>query len=100
MNRCNADQLYMGALMKTRLRRILSETACLDVPVETLSDDADLYAAGLSSLGTVRVMIAIEDAFGVEIPGPLITHSLFQSVDCLASAIAQFVPEESVAHRP
>jgi acyl carrier protein len=93
------NSLTLGDLMKTRLRRILSETACLDVPVETLSDDDDLYAAGLSSLGTVRVMIAIEDAFGVEIPGTLITHNLFQSIGDLASTIAQIAPEESAMHR-
>ncbi|MGA9917317.1 MAG: acyl carrier protein, partial [Paraburkholderia sp.] len=50
--------------MKTALRRILSESARLDVPPDTLADDADLYAAGLSSLATVHLMLAIEDEFG------------------------------------
>ncbi len=83
--------------MKAELRRILSETACLDVPVETLSDTDDLYAAGLSSLGTVRVMLAVEEALGVAMPGELITFELFQCVDSLASALAPLVPERSVA---
>ena len=54
--------------MKTALRRILSESARLDVSPDTLADDADLYAAGLSSLATVHLMLAIEDEFGIEIP--------------------------------
>ena len=83
--------------MKVELRRVLSETACLDVPVETLSDTDDLYAAGLSSLSTVRVMLAVEDAFGIEIPGELITFELFQSIDSLASGLAPLVHEESAA---
>ncbi|MFM0070212.1 acyl carrier protein [Paraburkholderia sediminicola] len=75
--------------MKADLRRILSETVCLDVPIETLSDSDDLYAAGLSSLGSVRVMMAIEDLFGIEIPGELITYDLFRSIDSLVNTIGQ-----------
>jgi acyl carrier protein len=85
--------------MKADLRRVLSETACLDVPVETLSDTDNLYAAGLSSLGTVRVMLAVEEALGIEIPGDLITFELFQCIESIASALAPLVREESVARR-
>ena len=45
--------------MKTVLRRILSEWARLDVPPDMLADDADLYAAGLSAIGTVQLMLSI-----------------------------------------
>jgi acyl carrier protein len=85
--------------MKADLRRVLSETACLDVPVESLSDTDNLYAAGLSSLGTVRVMLAVEEALGIEIPGELITFELFQCIESIASALAPLVREESVARR-
>jgi len=83
--------------MKVALRRILAETACLDVPVETLSDTDNLYAAGLSSLGTFRVMLAIEDTLGIEIPGELITFDLFQCIDSLTRALAPLVQDEWVA---
>ena len=73
--------------MKADLRRILSETGCLNVPVETLGDNDDLYAAGLSSLGSVRVMMAIEDAFDIETPGDLITYDLFRSINSLVNTI-------------
>ena len=80
--------------MKVVLRRILSENACLDVPVETLSDTDSLYAAGLSSLGTVRVILAVEEALGIEIPGELITFDLFRCIDSLARALAPLVWDE------
>jgi acyl carrier protein len=83
--------------MKAQLRRVLSQTACLDVPVETLSDTDDLYAAGLSSLGTVRVMLAVEEALGIDMPGELITFELFKSIDSLACALAPLVPVKSSA---
>ncbi|MDE1182615.1 acyl carrier protein [Paraburkholderia sp.] len=85
--------------MKAELRRILAETACLEVPVDTLTDQSDLYAAGLSSLGTVRVMMALEDEFGIQIPGELITHSLFQSIDFLADTMSQLVHHEPAAQQ-
>jgi acyl carrier protein len=85
--------------MKTVLRRILSETASLDVPIETLSDSADLYAAGLTSMATVRVMMAIEDEFSIEIPGQFMTHSLFQSIDSLAAVIVQIAGSFNVCGR-
>ena len=85
--------------MKAELRRVLSETACLDVPVDSLSDMDDLYAAGLSSLGTVRVLLAFEDALGIQVPGELITFELFQSIDSIACALSPLVPEKSAARR-
>jgi acyl carrier protein len=75
--------------MKTELRRILAESARLDVSIDTLSDSDDLYAAGLSSLATVHVMLAIEDEFGIEIPDQMLTRRLFSSVDSLAAAVKE-----------
>ncbi|MFM0203769.1 acyl carrier protein [Paraburkholderia fungorum] len=75
--------------MKADLRRVLSETACLNVPIETLSDSDDLYAAGLSSLGSVRLVMAIEEVFDIEMPGESITYDLFRSIDSLVNTIGQ-----------
>src|SRR3954452_20674700 len=63
--------------MKNELRRILSESARLDVAPDSLADNADLYAAGLSSLATLHVMLAIEETFDIEIPDRLLTRRLF-----------------------
>ncbi|WP_429315788.1 acyl carrier protein [Paraburkholderia sp. GAS448] len=83
--------------MKTALRRILSESARLDVPPESLEDHADLYAAGLSSLATVHLMLAIEDEFGIEIPDRMLTRRLFSSIDSLAAAVAELQQAKAAA---
>ena len=83
--------------MKAELRRILSESARLDVSIDTLSDSDDLYAAGLSSLATVHVMLAIEDEFGVEIPDHMLTRRLFSSVDSLAAAVHELRRSQAAA---
>jgi acyl carrier protein len=83
--------------MKTEVRRILAESARLDVPIDTLSDSDDLYAAGLSSLATVHVMLAIEDEFGIEIPDRMLTRRLFSSVDSLAAAVDELRRSQAAA---
>lgn len=83
--------------MQTVLRRILSESARLDVSPDTLAGDADLYAAGLSSLATVHLMLAIEDAFGIEIPDRMLTRRLFSSIDSLAAAVAELQQAKAAA---
>ncbi|MGI4858437.1 MAG: acyl carrier protein [Janthinobacterium lividum] len=77
------------AEIRTKIRQVLSEAAALDVPLDTLSDHADLYAAGLASVTSVRVMVAIEDEFEIEIPDRLLTRHLFASIDSLARAVAE-----------
>lgn len=83
--------------MKSAIRTILSEVARLDVPVDSLDDQADLYAAGLSSLATVHVMLAMENQFGIEIPDHLLTRQLFRSISSLAAAAEQIKQEQEAA---
>lgn len=83
--------------MKTTIRNILGEVARLDVPLATLPDDADLYAAGLSSLATVHVMLALENAFDIEIPDQMLTRQLFRSVDSLAAAVETIRRQQEAA---
>lgn len=71
------------------LRRILSESARLDVPVDQIDDSSDLYEHGLSSLATVQIMLAVEDAFDIEIPDAMLTRKLFQSIESLAAAVSE-----------
>ena len=75
--------------MKATIRQILADVARLDVSVDALDDQADLYEAGLSSLATVHVMLAIENAFNIEIPDAMLTRQLFRSVNSLAAAAEQ-----------
>jgi acyl carrier protein len=73
--------------MRDKLRAILSEHGRLSVSVDQLSDRSDLYQAGLTSLATVGLMLAVEDAFDVEFPDALLSRNTFRSIEALASAI-------------
>ena len=77
--------------MKDQIRAILQENAHLPVSVDTLSDEQNLYDAGMSSHATVNVMLALEDEFDVEFPARLLRRSVFSSIASIRNAISELV---------
>lgn len=75
--------------METQIREVLAEHGRLPVDASSLGDGADLYQLGLSSHGSVNVMLALEDKFGVEFPDTMLRKSTFQSVAAIRSALGQ-----------
>jgi acyl carrier protein len=73
--------------MGETIRGALATHGRLSVPLDTLSDDDDLYENGLSSHECVNVMLALENAFGEEFPDSLLRRSTFQSVSSLRAAL-------------
>jgi acyl carrier protein len=69
------------------IRDILSQHGRLTV--ESLGEADDLYGAGLTSLATVAVMLALEDKFNVEFPDNMIGRRTFKSIESIADAIKQ-----------
>jgi len=82
--------------MNEEIRKILDEVAGLNVPIASLRDRDDLYAAGLSSISTIGVMLAIEGRFNIEIPDEMVTRDLFKSIEALARAVAAMQRFEGV----
>ena len=71
------------------IRSVLREHARLPVDIDTLGDDADLFAAGMTSHASVNLMLALEDAFDIEFPDRMLTRGVFDSVSAIAAAIAE-----------
>jgi acyl carrier protein len=69
------------------IRQLISAHARLRVDVGELSDDADLYQAGLTSLSTVQLMLALEEHFDIEFPDRLLGRQTFGSIRALDEAI-------------
>ena len=79
----------MNADTKTQVRSVIAEHARLPVDVDTLSDDADLFVAGMTSHASVNLMLALEDSFDIEFPDQMLKRSVFESVSAISSAIAE-----------
>jgi acyl carrier protein len=69
------------------VRAIVSRQGCLSVSIDELTDTSDLHGAGLTSLATVSLMLALEERFDVEFPDALLSRKTFSSIRALAAAI-------------
>ncbi|HEY7049813.1 MAG TPA: acyl carrier protein [Jatrophihabitantaceae bacterium] len=74
--------------MTDKIRSILAEHGKLPVDLDTLTDDDDLYSAGMTSHASVNVMLALEDVFDVEFPDAMLRKSTFASVSAIRDALA------------
>ena len=75
--------------MEDKIREIIETHARLAVSATSLPEDADLYAAGMSSQASVSIMVALEDEFGVEFPDHMLKRSVFQSISAIRGAITE-----------
>lgn len=70
-----------------KVREILEKNGRLSTPVSELSDDSDLYNAGLTSLATVGLMLALEDEFNIEIPDSMLGRKTFSSIQSIVDVV-------------
>ena len=81
-------ELMSASSVEEDIRQVLGEVARLRIPAESLTAQDDLYAAGLSSLATVDVMLAIEDRFEIEFTSEWLNRRTFASISALGAAVA------------
>jgi acyl carrier protein len=63
--------------------------------VDDLSDDDDLFRLGMTSHASVSVMLALEDAFGVEFPEQMLRKQTFESIASIQQAITELLATTS-----
>jgi len=79
----------MSDTIDAKIREVLDGYAKLQVPAADLADDDDLYRQGLTSHASVSVMLALEDAFGVEFTDDMLRKSTFESVATIRDALTR-----------
>jgi acyl carrier protein len=82
-------EFIVSSSARDRVRALLKTTGWLQTDIGTLGNDADLYAAGLTSHATVTLMLALEETFDVEFPDSLLRRRTFSSVDAIVEALAE-----------
>jgi len=76
------------------IRLVLKAHARLRVDVDELSEDADLFQAGMTSHASINVMLALENAFDVEFPDRLLSRSVFTSIGSIRAALDAIAVED------
>ena len=67
------------------------------MPVDQVADDADLYAAGLTSFASVQLMLGIEEAFDIEFPDNLLNRKSFASISAIVKTVDLIQDSRKVA---
>ena len=83
--------------MNAKIREILSKFGQLKVSVDTIADEADLYAAGLSSFASVQLMLGIEEAFDIEFPDNLLNRKSFASIKAIEDTVTLIIKDQEAA---
>ncbi len=82
--------------MTDDIRQIVADNGKLAVDVSSLSEEDDLFDAGMTSHANVNVMLALEDVYDIEFPEELLRRSTFQTLAAIRDTIEMLL-EESAA---
>ena len=77
----------------SRIRAVLAAHGKLGVDATALSDGDDLYAAGMTSLSSVNVMLALEGEFNIEFPDSMLNRALFANVAAIQAAVRKLASD-------
>jgi acyl carrier protein len=77
-------------MYESQIRDILTKHGRLS-NIAALTDNSDLYSAGLTSLVTVNLMLALEDHFNVEFPDRMLSRRTFGSIQTIAESIEELL---------
>lgn len=79
----------MADEISEKVRRILREQVRLSREPDKLSDDDDLFKAGMTSHSSVNLMLALEDAFDIEFPDEVLNRSTFESIASICKVVGK-----------
>jgi acyl carrier protein len=74
-----------------KIREILAHSGRLAVPVDSLRDGDDLFAAGLDSLAIVNVLMTLEERFGIELPEDRLQRKSFANIATIEAVVADLI---------
>ena len=71
------------------IRQVLTDHGRLAVAVDSISEDTDLFGAGMTSHASVNVMLALEDTFDFEFSEKMLKKSTFESIAAIRSGVLE-----------
>ncbi|MEZ2223799.1 acyl carrier protein [Rhizobium sp. RCC_161_2] len=83
--------------MNETIRELLTQIADIARPVGEITDDADLYSAGLSSFASIQLMLGLEDRFDIEFPEHSLNRKSFASIKAIEQTISQILKDKEAA---
>lgn len=85
-------EMYMGSIQE-RVRQLLRAQGTIVADVDSLAPEADLYEAGLNSLSSVDLMLAIEQTFDLVFPDEALNRRTFSSIGSIATVVERLAAD-------
>ena len=79
------------------IRDTIREYGRLACDVSELTDSCSLYDAGLTSQGSVTLMLALEERFDIEFPDNLLNRKSFASIAAIEKTVGMILDNRKVA---
>ncbi|HEV8234925.1 MAG TPA: acyl carrier protein [Gemmatimonadaceae bacterium] len=73
------------------IRAILRDYGRLAVDVASISDQSNLYEAGLTSHASVTLMLALEEHFNIEFPDRMLRRGAFASIAAIRASLEELI---------
>jgi acyl carrier protein len=83
--------------MMHKIRELIAAHAGLPQGAQEISDDTDLYRAGMKSFASVQLMLALEETFDIEFPEEMLNRATFRSASAIARAVETLSPGSMAA---
>jgi acyl carrier protein len=80
---------FTGEIMETQVRTILQKHSGLGDTAQSIGVHESLWQAGMTSLASVEVMLALESTFDFEFPESWLRHATFGTVFNIMSCVKQ-----------
>ncbi len=78
-------------MIQNQIRDVLAAHGRMAVDPREVDSQADLYKLGLKSTDSVNVLLALEEAFGIEFPDEVLKKSTFASVHNIEQVVEGLV---------
>jgi acyl carrier protein len=78
--------------MLTAIQSLIDREAPLALPAGEIAPRADLFALGLTAFDAVRLLLAIEREFHVELPRDMLKRETAQSIEAIVQALQALRP--------
>lgn len=73
--------------MFATIQRLIQQEVSLALPAARLTPRANLYGLGLTSFDAIRLLVAVERAFGVELPRQTLKRETMATIEAIATAV-------------
>ena len=83
--------------MLDKIKELVVAHAGLPGDGSDLTEDTDLYRAGMKSFASVQLMLALEEAFEIEFPEQMLNRATFRTIGSIEHAVTSLSPDSLAA---